>query len=249
MPGGDVVVGIVAHHLVTDDRSMSLWLGELAGEPAPPLEIQYTDFAVWQHSWLNQPDQAWLADYWREALRGLPGRCAPPPDRAADGVPVTAVYRTPLDPARLSIVDSRAHALGATRLAAWAAVVGLAVSRRIGCERVVVGLFTEGRPLPELTSLIGCFANIVALPVDLRGRPGFDALVARCRDGLIEAVRRQDLPFRTSTTSPRTAAPGWSVHPAPGCRCPGRTPDRVHRCRLTRIPPRSPGPGCSAPPR
>src|SRR6185503_4968480 len=76
------VLVIVLHHIVSDGWSMGVLIrevGELYAAYArgeedklEELEIQYSDYAVWQREWLKGRVMEEQLEYWREQLRGAP---------------------------------------------------------------------------------------------------------------------------------------------------------------------------------
>ncbi|WP_283133985.1 non-ribosomal peptide synthetase [Rhizohabitans arisaemae] len=199
---GEHVIAIVAHHLIADDRSMEIWADELDSlisgrtpESLPELNIKYDDFVSWQREWLDEPEQAELFRYWRHALSGYPSWSGPCPDLPKGAEPSRVARSFPADVETVERVRARAHEAGTTLLAAWATVVGAAVARHTGGDRVLLGCVTTGRTLPELQSLIGCFSNIVVLPIDLGGDPNFLDGLAAGRRALLSALQHEDVPF------------------------------------------------------
>jgi amino acid adenylation domain-containing protein len=201
------VLVLTVHHIAFDEWSNSVLLRELAelyrrGAAGQPLELpapalHYADFAVWQRRWVESDGLAAQLAYWRRQL-------APP----------LPVLQLPTDLPRPSIqtfrggheevrieqdlyraLDRFARAAGATLfmglLAGWAAVL----HRYSGQEDLLIGTPVANRPRSELESLIGFFANTLALRTDLRGEVSFRGLLGRIRETALEAFAHQDLPF------------------------------------------------------
>lgn len=82
---------LTLHHIVADGWSMGILVRELgvvytamlAGEvsPLPELQIQYADFAVWQHEWLSGSVRTEQLRYWTTKLAGAPTILELPSDR------------------------------------------------------------------------------------------------------------------------------------------------------------------------
>src|SRR4029078_13488001 len=68
-------------------------------------------------------------------------------------------------------------------------------------DDVCVGSPVAGRTGIELESVIGLFSNTIALRGDLSGDPTFRELLARTRPVVIEALRRQNVPFGRIVTA------------------------------------------------
>src|SRR5580704_18925531 len=79
------------HHVISDGVTMEILIPELAavyraettGVPAslPPLWMEYSDYAVWQHDRMRGEELDRQLDYWREQLRGAPQLLTLPADR------------------------------------------------------------------------------------------------------------------------------------------------------------------------
>lgn len=203
VPGERPVLQLLAHHLVFDGWSASVFTAELSAvyaalaagrEPDLPDPVQYADFSEWQRERLSGPDDG--LEHWASVLSGVPPLQLGPNDRRGSRqsfrggrIPV----RVPATLARR--VDELAVAERATPfmvlLAAWQAVL----ARRTGQARFAVGTPVAGRDRPELESALGLFVNTVVLPADLDGDPTFRELVRRSRDTALDGFAHQEVPF------------------------------------------------------
>jgi amino acid adenylation domain-containing protein len=203
-----VILQFVVHHAVFDARSAVLLSGELAalgtaaltGAPAdlPDLPIQYADFAVWQRDQFTGTELERQLGFWRDRLAGAPAATTLPLDR-----PRPAQLGYAGDEVHFALPDGLLDRVGrlATGSTATPFMVLLAaftalLHRTTGDDDLVVGVSTAGRDNPELAPLIGMFVNPVALRCDLAGDPTFAELVARTRDGLVDAMEHGQTPFQ-----------------------------------------------------
>ncbi|HVG45648.1 MAG TPA: amino acid adenylation domain-containing protein, partial [Longimicrobium sp.] len=76
-------------------------------------------------------------------------------------------------------------------LAAWTVLL----SRYSGSDDVVVGSPVSGRSHREVEGVIGPFLNTLVLRTGLDGDPTFRELVGRVRDGVLQDLSHQELPF------------------------------------------------------
>ncbi|MFL2416873.1 amino acid adenylation domain-containing protein, partial [Xanthomonas protegens] len=203
----DFGLAVAMHHIVSDGWSIGVMLDELSrfyatylqgnGDPLPPLQVQYIDYAQWQRQWLADGQAQRQAAYWREALSGAPAVLDLPTDRprpshqdfagAGFGISLDADLT-----GRLKALGQRHGAtLYMTLLASWAAVLG----RLSGQDDVVIGSPVAGRNREEVEPLIGFFVNTLALRIDLGGAPTVAELLARTRRCVLDAQSHQDLPF------------------------------------------------------
>ncbi|HSF38680.1 MAG TPA: amino acid adenylation domain-containing protein [Thermoanaerobaculia bacterium] len=195
------VVLWVTHHIAADAWSLTaVFLPELGAlytaSPLPELPVQYSDFAVWQRSWLRGEVLEEQIGYWRRALAGAPV-LELPVDRPRRPVPSArgALRRWSLPAAETGRLRDLAHAQGATLFMAVHAAFAVLLGRHTGQDDVVVGLPVAHRTRREIEELIGFFVNTLVLRVDLSGDPDLPAAIARSRAAALGAYAHQDLPF------------------------------------------------------
>ncbi|TWT77108.1 Chondramide synthase cmdD [Posidoniimonas polymericola] len=200
------IVLLVMHHIVSDGWSMWVMLNELAtgyevaragSEPAAPLPIQYSDYAVWQRTSLDDSRRATLVSYWKSKLADAPPLLELPADHARGAV---QDFDGAVLPFRLSDTSSAALQATADRHQATPFMVLMAayqawLARMTGQQDLLVGTVVAGRSRSELERLIGFFVNTLAVRGDLSGEPSFDQLVERVRAESLDAFAHQDLPF------------------------------------------------------
>jgi non-ribosomal peptide synthase protein (TIGR01720 family) len=194
------------HHIVSDNWSWTIFLRELAtcyqalakGEQPelPPLPIQFADFAAWQASRIDVAASR-HADYWRSRLAGAPALLDLPTDWPRPAVRSDRAGRASRSLAepvgeRLRQV---AAAEGATPFAAILAGYAVLLGHLAGQDDLVLGTPVTGRDRPELAELIGYFADLLVLRLDLAGEPTFRELIGRCHAVATEAYAHQELPF------------------------------------------------------
>ncbi|MGO9592896.1 MAG: condensation domain-containing protein, partial [Steroidobacteraceae bacterium] len=88
----DHLLLITQHHIISDGWSEGVLRRELAalyaafsqgqGNPLPPLDIQYADYAAWQRQWLQAEVLQGQANFWKSHLCGAPALLELPTDRA-----------------------------------------------------------------------------------------------------------------------------------------------------------------------
>ena len=200
------VLGVVLHHIVSDEWSSEILRRELsvlyaafsAGEPnpLPPLPVQYADFAAWQSDHLSGERLETQLGYWRDALAGL----VPlelPTDRPRPAVRSPAGGSVPVafGPALSDRLRALARAQGASTFMVLLAGFQALLARWVGIDDVAVGTPVANRARPEVEGLVGFFVNTLVLRTDLSGDPSFTELIARVRETALGAYAHQDLPF------------------------------------------------------
>jgi len=216
------VVLLTMHHIISDEWSLGVLIGELAAcyeafdhgrrWPLAELPIQYADFAHWQREWLQGEVLQRQLAYWRQQLAGPLPALNLPRDRQP---PARPTYRgaihsfgVPSEVSQALLALSRQE--GATLFMTLLAALQTLLHRWTGQEDLVVGTDAAGRNRREMEGLIGFFVNHLVLRADLGGRPSFRQLLRRVRETTLGAYAHQDLPFDrlvSAVQSGRSASP------------------------------------------
>ncbi|MBH9643658.1 amino acid adenylation domain-containing protein [Burkholderia vietnamiensis] len=195
------VFGIVMHHIVSDAWSSGILLGELAalyaGRSLPELAVQYADYAVWQHERLASADTHRELALLSAALADAPDVIALPTDRPRPAIQQFrgAVLPFRLDRDRAGGLRALARASGTSTYMVVLAAYALLLSRYSNQQDLVIGSPIANRRSSMTEPLIGFFANMLALRVDLSGNPSFGELLARVKRVALDAYSRQEIPF------------------------------------------------------
>ncbi len=197
---------VVEHHVVHDGVSTAVFLRELAalyraklGESQadlPPLELQYGDFATWQHTLAQSEHGQKTLKYWRKRLADAP-QLDLPIDKPR---PVRQTYRghtlrVTLPASLAEALRDRAREWSTTPFSVMLAAYCTLLARYGSAEDVVVGSGLANRRTLASEGLIGMVVNTVALRVSLRGEPTPRELVEHVQRVLMEAQDHQDVPF------------------------------------------------------
>ncbi|MFI0942889.1 MupA/Atu3671 family FMN-dependent luciferase-like monooxygenase [Streptomyces sp. NPDC021020] len=200
------VLLLTTHHIVADSWSIGVMAGELGalydayrtdGTPRlPELPVQYADFTLWQQEWLAGGVVRRQLEFWREALEGAPPLLTLPYDRPRPQIPghrgEQLVFRLPRETS--DGVAALSSDSGATVFIILLAAFAVLLHRWSEHERIVLGVPVGGRTRPELEPMIGFFANITALNIDLTGEPSFTEVLRRVRERVVSSYDHQDLP-------------------------------------------------------
>ena len=204
--GEDHGLLLTVHHIASDGWSNGVLVGEVAAlydafshgrpSPLPELPVQYVDFAVWQRQAFGGEALERSLAWWRDRLDGAPVLTLPTdrPRPAVQGPGGSAVL---VDlPAGLSgRLKGLGRDSGATLFMVVTAVFQALLSRLSGQTDLTVGMPVANRHKTEIEGLIGFFVNTLVLRADLGGDPPFTELLARVRQGSIEAFQHGEVPF------------------------------------------------------
>lgn len=198
---------LTVHHIVADGWSFNILFSELEiiyeaslqGHPSPltPVTLRYTDWAVWQRKEMSGKKLEQLLRYWRTMLQDAPPLLQIPTDRprsrdkASQGGTQGFRVASGLRP-RLEAFSQNEHCtLFMTLLAGLYALL----YRWSGQSDIVVGSPIANRTQSDLETLIGFFANTLALRARIEPADTFRTLARRVREMTLEAYGHQDLPF------------------------------------------------------
>ena len=202
----DHLLVISLHHVAYDGRSVGILLRELSAlytafvdgksSPLAELTIQYADYAAWQREQLGGDGLNEHLSYWRTRLAGIE-RLQIETDRQRPRVPwyKGAAHSGLLPRATSDAVKELAREEGATPFMVLLAAFSALLHRYTGQDDIVVGSPVAGRTKNDVEELIGCFVNSLVLRTIVPQRATFRELVRRVRDGVVEALVHQDVPF------------------------------------------------------
>ena len=201
---------VTAHQTVADGWSEGIWARELGeiysamregrAPKLPPLQLTYSDFAIWQRQWAR-------GEHFEAIAKSYQAKYADatyfevPPDK---GAPETASISTDILSLLVeSEVTDRFVALARTEggtlfMAALSALL-ITLSRYTGETDISVGTQVAGRDEVELENVVGYFANTIVLRADLSGDPCFLDLLRRVRDLVLNEFDNQHLPYEKLT--------------------------------------------------
>jgi hypothetical protein len=198
---------LTMHHIVTDGWSMNLLRRELqtlyaaftTGQPSrlDDPAVRYVDYAAWQGQRLEGPRLARELSYWTHRLTGAPHAVRLRGDHLS---PSTPSHRGATQGRLVSAeLAQRLHEVGKpygaslfmTLLAAFNALL----YANSGQRDLVVGIAVANRSRPELEGVVGLFANLLDLRVEVDGAAPFEQLLGRVREVTLGAYEHQELPY------------------------------------------------------
>ncbi|MEL6863345.1 MAG: amino acid adenylation domain-containing protein [Bacteroidota bacterium] len=197
---------MVMHHIASDGWSVNILMKELealytakaTGQNAhlAPLEVQYADYAAWQQEYLDEEKLNQKLAYWEEQLKqlsplNLPLDFARPRIQSTRGASIGFELDTKLSKAIFRLCKKEEVTLYMLLLSAFK----ILLYRYSGQSDICVGSPIANRMQKEVESLIGFFANTLALRTDLGGDLNFSDLLAKVKQMTLEGYKHQDTPF------------------------------------------------------
>ena len=201
------VIVMSFHHIIFDGWSGGVFMKDVfdryaaicegKGAAAPPLPIQYSDYAEWHRQWFDGARRETQVEYWKSQLAGpLPALELPTDRRRPDRQTFSgALHVKILSRALFDALRELGQSENATPFMVFLALFDVLLARYTGLEDIIVGTPVAGRNLRETEPLIGVFVN--SLPVRTRVTPGasFRELLRAVRNTSLDAFSHADLPF------------------------------------------------------
>ncbi|MBD0324133.1 MAG: hypothetical protein ICV72_12215, partial [Aldersonia sp.] len=209
----EFVVVVAVYHIAGDGFSVGPMVRDLmlaydarrrGVAPAwEPLEVQYTDYAVWQRERLgSEDDPSSLAareiQYWKTALDGMPDELALPRDRPS---PATWSYDmgswVPIEVSaqrHAQLIDV-ARRYEVTPFMVVHAALAVLLAELSGSDDICIGTPTAGRGRPEVDDLIGMFYNNVVLRTTVDPTESVKELLAQVRRRDVDAFAHATVPI------------------------------------------------------
>jgi amino acid adenylation domain-containing protein len=203
IPEADAAVLMVdMHHVITDATSMKLFVKEFmalyAGMELPEIRLGYKDFAAWQNGLRAAGEIGRQEAYWLDqfpdgqSILNLPSDYPRPPQQDFTG----SSFSFHLDGRQVAAVREWARREAkATLFMVMLAVYTVLLARLSGQEDIVVGTVTAGRPHADLQSILGMFANTLAIRSFPAADKSFRQFLQEVGEKSIQAFENQDYPF------------------------------------------------------
>lgn len=193
------------HHIIFDGYSVNVFLNELKtlydaykksiSSPLQPLQIQYSDYACWQHRSQNAPSKDDLL-WWTERLKSASCALNIPTDRPR---PLTLSSAGALLELQLltkeELNDLKQLGQGhkATLFMVLLAAFHLFLYRYTGESDTIIGVPISGRSHSQLDNLIGCFVNTLPIRVVSNSCEPFCKLLEQVKNELLASFEHQEI--------------------------------------------------------
>ncbi|MFM7856459.1 MAG: condensation domain-containing protein, partial [Flammeovirgaceae bacterium] len=197
---------ITFHHIATDGWSASIVLREFfhlydcftKGLPNSlvPVQIQYTDYAVWLNS---QIDQRISGDrnFWMSNISGLterthlPNYNKRPSVKSYEGKRLSFKFPESIVSTLLKICSEE----DCTLFTALTATLNVLFHRYNSTQSVVLGTSVSNRGFGGSENLVGYFLSVLALKTEVSANHTFSEILAATRTTIQQAYKHQHYPF------------------------------------------------------
>jgi len=195
------------HHIIADGVSISQLIRDFShfytGEKLSPLKLQYTDYAVWQHTShyadiLSKQEKYWLSVFEGELpvldiLTDFPR----PPMQSFEG---NTLHFT-IDSDRTAALKELALRENTTLYTVLFAIFYLFLFKirrqDPGSDPIVLGTVTAGRRHADLQSVIGMFVNTLAVRNTPQSEKLFLSFLDEVKENTLAAFENQEYPYET----------------------------------------------------
>ncbi|WP_342026024.1 amino acid adenylation domain-containing protein [Cytobacillus pseudoceanisediminis] len=203
----EYVLILTTHHIASDAWSRVVFTRELIsayksfskGEPLilPMQELQYADYAHWQHEFLKSDKMAKNIKYWKQKMAYSPPLLELPTDFSRPPVQNNkgARHNFIVSREKVQLLKELGRTQGATLFMTLLATFQVLLLHYSGKKDIIVGTPVANRNRQEIESMIGFFVNTLAIRVDLSKGPTFNELLQQVKEVALEAFEHQDLPF------------------------------------------------------
>ncbi|MBD3374657.1 amino acid adenylation domain-containing protein [candidate division KSB1 bacterium] len=189
------------HHILVDGVSIDIFERELEllyqGASLPPLNIQYYDYAEWEHEFLHSKMLKKQEDFWLETLSGdipkldLPTDFIRPQIQSSEG----AKYDIELDHELVKRVHRYARNQNTSIFNVFLAVLNILLYKYTGQNEFIVGVPFANRKRKEFQNLIGVMINTLALRNKVVPGQNCNKFVSDIQRNMERAFENQDYPF------------------------------------------------------
>lgn len=199
----------ITHQVVFDGQCRGIFFRELSilyeaylnkrSSPLEALVVQYADFARWQREWLSGGRDIVSTQliYWQNKLKPpllplkLPTSVPPGKFHGFEGQAQSFSISSDLTE-KLKTVS---QAEGVTLFVTLLSILQTLIYRYTQQNDILVFSSVSGRRWRELKSLLGLFANLIALRTTLSPAISFRELLSVVNTAVLEAYSHQDIPF------------------------------------------------------
>ncbi|CAM1366010.1 non-ribosomal peptide synthase/polyketide synthase [Tenacibaculum xiamenense] len=200
------VLAVVLHHIASDGWSEDILINEFLelysslqngnSINLPELNLQYSDYAIWQRKYLDGEVLENQLAYWEKKLKGVNSLKLPldfdrPTTQRIDGGTTFLALNEDLTNSVKELCQNE----GVTTFMFLLSVFKVLLHRYSGQDDICVGTPIANRTQSDLEGMIGFFVNTLALRSDLSDNPSFKDFLKQVKETTLEAYDHQQTPF------------------------------------------------------
>ncbi len=201
------VIYFTMHHIISDGWSINIVMQEFVQiylsllndeKPSlPDLQIQYSDYAIWQKENLEGEVLDSQVEYWVNKLQNLPNHLELPTDNQR---PLNKTFNGShksftIESNRIIELEKAISTLGITPYMFLLGAFQILLSKLSGQQDISVGTPVANRRHIETEALIGFFANTLVIRNNVSGDDLITEYFEKIKGTVLEAFENQDAPF------------------------------------------------------
>lgn len=194
---------LALHHAVGDGRSIAVLMRDfsalLEGKSLPALKTDLDETGAAYNAYLASDRAQQDRAYWQDIM-------APVPDQAFDDYPLdtsreappmvgTHRLRTHLDARSAQGLYEIASKNQASMHALMVSLFAWETKRRTNRHDIVMGTTASSRETAEDNDVVGCFVNMLPLPISMQDNTSFATLLSSTQTALMGALQHERFPF------------------------------------------------------
>lgn len=189
------------HHIIADQGSISILIREFkslySGQILLPLTLQYKDFSAWQNALLESIENKNQIEYWKNEFKGeipilnMPADFSRPCNQTFNGERL--IFE--LDCNINNKVDLLSKQYSSTPYMIFVAAFKLVLWKYSGQHDLVIGSAIAGRRHADLHSIVGMFANTLAIRTQVNTKLTIEKYLQYIKEKIIKAYDNQDCQF------------------------------------------------------
>ncbi len=195
------------HHIISDGWSSNVLMREVSlfyssylkgiTSEIPPLEIQYSDYSIWQRNWLNGEELEKRINFWKKYFDTVPTILKLPLDKKR---PEVQTYNGNIIEVGISNKENERIAeinteCGTTPFMFFLSLFSVLLYRLTNQDEIIIGTPVANREAPEVQNLIGIFVNTIGIRTSIPEINNFKEFLKLIRQRSIDAFANKDLPF------------------------------------------------------
>lgn len=195
------LIVFTTHHCVIDGLSWDLFVQDLLSQlelkDAYEIKSNYENFIKWQQEYFLSESYKKDKDFWLNQfidelpLLELPMDYPRPARKSGKG----GIVFGNIDKAMVGSLKEIAKKNSCTINMLLLSIYSLFLNKLSNQNNIIVGMPISGRPHKDFESVIGMFANSIALPLQVENEISFPELITQIKNKTLKAYQHQSYPF------------------------------------------------------
>lgn len=193
------------HHIAIDGWSIGILVKELASfynhntqskeYKTYELEYQYSDYANWQRTYLNENVLKNQLGYWKKQLHNFSNLQLPTKQDTENQTEKNKVFRATITKEQSNALRKLSQENNCTLFMTLLTAFNIQLHAISKQEDIVIGTDVANRSHINTEKLVGFFVNQIVLRNNLSNNPTAKSLLKKVRTNTLSAYQYQDLPF------------------------------------------------------